>query len=82
MDKEKIEKEMLDVLKKQEHKQVKQMYLTNYQCEVLDKFHIPYKNCQTTKELLFYLTDILDEEEYDELEEVAREIAEFDYYHK
>ena len=56
--------------------------MTNYQCEVLDKFHIPYQNCQTTKELLFYLTDILDEEEYDELEEVAREIAEFDYYHK
>ncbi len=47
------------------------LYLTNYQREVLDKYQIPYQNVCSNKELLFYLSDVLD----DDLEEIAREIA-------
>ena len=34
------------------------------------------------RELLYYLSDVVDEEEYDELEEVAREINDYYYYHE
>ena len=58
------------------------LYLTKYQQEILTKHHIPYQKCQNIQELLFFLSHIPDEEDYDELEEVAKQIAEFHYYHE
>lgn len=58
------------------------LYLTNYQKEVLEEYHIPYQNVKSNKDLLFYLSEIGDDEEYDELENVARELADYSYYHE
>ena len=58
------------------------LYLTNYQREVLEEYHIPYQNVKSNKDLLFYLSEIGDDEEYDELENVARELADYSYYHE
>ena len=58
------------------------LYLTKYQQKDLQEHHIPYMDCQDMKSLLFLLSDISDDEEYDELEDVAREISEFSYYHE
>ena len=58
------------------------LYLTNYQREVLEEYHIPYQNVKSNKDLLFYLSEIRDDEEYDELENVARELADYSYYHE
>ncbi len=58
------------------------LYLTNYQREVLEEYHIPYQNVKSNKDLLFYLSEIGSDEEYDELENVARELADYSYYHE
>lgn len=58
------------------------LYLTNYQKEVLEEYHIPYQNVKSNKDLLFYLSEIGSDEEYDELENVARELADYSYYHE
>lgn len=76
-----IEKDISQVIYDQTLEKVNQnLYLTKYQQQVLTKYHIPYQKCQNYKELFFFLSDILDEEELDDLEEVAREIAERNYY--
>ncbi len=76
-----IEKSITQIIQDQTLEKVNQhLYLTRYQQQVLEKYHIPYQECQNYKELFFFLSDILDEEELDELEEVAREISERDYY--
>ena len=54
-------------------------YLSNYQMNVLDNFNIPYGKCETARDLLYYLQDIVDDEE---LDEVAREIEEYAYYYE
>ena len=58
------------------------LYLTNYQREVLEEYHIPYQNVKSNRDLLFYLSEIGSDEEYDELENVARELADYSYYHE
>ncbi len=58
------------------------LYLTNYQRKVLEEYHIPYQNVKSNKDLLFYLSEIGSDEEYDELENVARELADYSYYHE
>ncbi len=82
MDYEEIEKEELETLKENELEKVGNIYLTKYQKKVLDEYHVPYEKVSNTKELLFLLSDIVDDREYDELEEVARQIDEFSYYHE
>lgn len=83
MKREEIEESVSKVLEANTYEQVnKNLYLTKYQKQVLEEYHIPFQDCQNSKELLFLLSDIIDDEEYDELENVAREIAEYDYYKK
>ncbi len=83
MNKKEIEENLEKTLEANSYEKInKNLYLTKYQKEVLESYHIPYQKCQNTKELLFLLSDIALDEEYDELENVAREIAEWDYYNK
>lgn len=55
--------------------------LTNYEIGVLDKYNINYNNCNSLKEILFYVEDILNEDStLDDLENISKSIAERDYY--
>lgn len=75
------ESEFVNLVKQNELKKVgKNLYLSDYQMNVLDKYHIPYKGVSDSKELLFMLNEIPDDDEYDELENVASMIAEISYY--
>lgn len=58
------------------------LYLTNDQIEVLKKYQIPFEGCQTVNEIIFYIEDILNEDntDYDDLENISASLAEFDYY--
>ena len=81
------EKELEETLEKtiQEHQYQKvndELYLTNYQTKVLDEFHIPYKDCKSARDILFLLEDTYDDEEFEELDEIARQIEEYSYYHE
>lgn len=54
--------------------------LTNKEIEVLKKYNIEYEKCINLKELIFYIEDILQEEDLIDLEEIEKSISERDYY--
>ena len=57
------------------------LYLTNKEIEVLEKYNINYNT--TIDMLMFELDEVLNDSngEYTDLEEVSSSIAEFNYYH-
>ena len=55
------------------------LYLTNKEIEVLERYDINYNT--SIEELMFNLDEILNENDYEDLEEVSNSIAEFNYYH-
>lgn len=60
-----------------------QLYLKKYQIEILDLYHIAYQNCSSISEILFLIDEVLESEsdDVDALDEVARDLQEFHYYH-
>ncbi len=52
------------------------IYLTNKQIEVLNNHQVNYQDCHDLKELLFLIDDIDDEE----IDEIAMDISELNYY--
>ena len=52
------------------------IYLTNKQIEVLNNHQVNYQDCHDLKELLFLMDDIDDEE----IDEIAMDISELNYY--
>ena len=64
------------------HKEIKKgIFLSEYQIEVLNKYNIDPNNCSSIKDLIMQIDEVLDEEyDADDLEQVSREISEFDYY--
>lgn len=64
------------------HKKINdKLYLSDYQKSILDIYKIDYNSVSSAKELLFLIDDVLNEEEYEDLEEISKQISEFDYYH-
>lgn len=56
------------------------IFLTNFEIQVLEKYHIDYKKTVSLKEILFEVEDILNDDYYDDLENISKSIAERDYY--
>lgn len=56
------------------------MLLSDYQVEVLKRNGINYLEYGSIRELLFDINDILEEDDNDELEEVAKDLDEKNYY--
>ena len=56
------------------------MLLSDYQVEVLHRNWINYLKYGSIKEILFEINDILEDDENEELEGVARELDERNYY--
>ena len=44
------------------------------------EYNIEYEKCINLKELIFYIEDILQEEDLSDLEEIEKSISERDYY--
>ena len=55
------------------------LYLTNKEIEVLERYDINYNT--SIEELMFNLEELLNENDYEDLEEVSNSISEFNYYH-
>lgn len=56
------------------------IYLTNYQKEILDRYHIEYETCNDIKDIIFLIDDILETDYEEELDDVAKNLQEFSYY--
>ena len=76
---------MIDDIVKETHESLKlnkindNLYLTNKEIEVLDRYNIDYHT--SIEELMFNLDEILNENDNEDLEEVSNSISEFNYYH-
>jgi len=77
---------MIDEIVKETHESLKlnkindNLYLTNKEIEVLDRYDIDYQN-KSINELIYEIEDILNEYDYEDLEEVSIGLSEFNYYH-
>ena len=58
----------------------KNIYLTNYELEVLQKNNILYETCSNYNQIIFYIEEILSEESNEELETISLSISERNYY--
>ena len=64
------------------HKEIKKgIFLSQYQCEVLQRYNINPYACSSINELIFMIDEVLeDESDADDLDGISREISEFNYY--
>lgn len=56
--------------------------LTNREIEVLNRYNINYKSCNSLKEIIFMIEDILDDMDIvdEDLDLISESISERDYY--
>ena len=64
------------------HKEIKNgIYLSEYQCDVLERYGINPKECASINDIMFLIDEVLeDDADADDLDNVSREISEFNYY--
>ena len=55
------------------------LYLTNYQIEILNKYNIDYKSLGNLSSIIYVAEEILEEDDYEDLDEIIRELAERNY---
>lgn len=56
------------------------LYLTNYQIEILNKYNIDYKSLGNLSSIIYVAEEIIEEDDYEDLDEIIRELAERNYY--
>ena len=56
------------------------LYLTNYQIEILNKYNIDYKSLGNLSSIIYVAEEILEEDDYENLDEIIKELAERNYY--
>lgn len=62
------------------YKQYGNLYLTNQQINILNKYNIHYQDFKSINELIYYLEYYLNNDSLDDLEQVSEELSEFNYY--
>ena len=72
----------MDFTSNQLRKVNKNLSLTNHEIEVLNHYKIHYQNCNSLKEVLFEVEEIIGEMDIvdEDLESVSQSISERDYY--
>lgn len=56
------------------------LYLTNYQIEILNKYNIDYESLGNLSSIIYVAEEILEEDDYEDLDEIIRDLAERNYY--
>lgn len=64
------------------HKEIKKgIFLSEYQIEVLIRYQIDLDKISSVEELIMIMDEIIDEDpDSDDLEQISKEISEFNYY--
>jgi hypothetical protein len=68
------------VNEKHMHKKVNNIYLSQYQIDILNSYDIDPNKCISVSDLLMEIDELLDEVDSPELEQISDEIEEFNYY--
>ena len=58
------------------------MILTNHEIEILDRYEIPYKECNSLKEVIYEIEEVIGDSDIvdEDLDYVSSTISERDYY--
>lgn len=56
------------------------IYLSDNDVDILNKYDIDYKKYSSLSNLIFDIEEVLNEEVYDDLEEISKKLSEFNYY--
>ena len=56
------------------------LLLTDKQVNVLEKYDINYKHIRNMNELIYEIEDVLNQDYYEDLDLVSKELAEYNYY--
>ena len=62
------------------YKKYGNLYLTDKQVNILNKYNINYQKFNNIKELIYYIEYILNNDNLDDLEGVSEELSELEYY--
>lgn len=85
INKQEIDSFVMNTIEDNKLKKVNNIYLSTRQINVLDKYNIDYKNVLDIKGLIFIVEDYINEnysyEELSDLEDLSRELSEFNYYY-
>ena len=56
--------------------------LTNKEIEILERYDIPYKNCNSLKDIIYEVESVINDSDVvdEELEDISASIADRDYY--
>lgn len=85
IDNKEIEKILDETIRDNKLNKVNNIYLSNKQIDVLDKYNINYKNVVDISELIFkiemYIEDNYTHEQLSDLENLSLELSEFNYYY-
>ena len=83
--KEEIDNIVLETFKNNKLNKIGNIYLSNKQINILDRYKIDYKSVVDMGELIFkveqYIEDNDSYEEMDDLENLSLELSEFNYYY-
>lgn len=85
INKEEIDKYIDKTIKDNMMRKINNLYLSTRQINILEKYNINYKNILDIKELIFKVEDYINEnyiyDELGDLEDLSRELSEFNYYY-
>lgn len=84
-DKQEIDNYVNETIKNNKLNKFNNIYLSNKQIQVLDKYNIKYQNVIDIKELIFKVEDYINDnyfcEDLEDLENLSQELSEFNYYY-
>lgn len=84
-DKLEIDNYVNETIKNNKLNKINNIYLSNRQIRVLDKYNIKYQNAIDIKELIFRIEDYINDnyfcENLEDLENLSQELSEFNYYY-
>ena len=56
------------------------IYLSDNDVDILNRYNIDYRKYASLSNLIFDIEEILNEEVFDDLEEISKKLSEFNYY--
>lgn len=82
---EEIDKFVEETINENKLNKINNIYLSNRQIQILDRYSIDYKNAVDMSDLIFKVEDYINEnysyDDISDLEVLSQELSEFNYYH-
>lgn len=83
--KQEIDNYVKETIKNNKLNKINNVYLSNRQIQILNKYNIKYQSVVDIKELIFKVEDYINDnflyEDLEDLESLSQELSEFNYYY-